>query len=335
MVFWSVKVFMSKRAAEQRYGASQSKARLGDKLRAYRAHHRGVARESLWRLLRTPVQSLLTWLVVAIALALPAVLYLALAQFQHLGEAWQAQPRASVFLHRGAREQAALQLRDRLAGRVEIEAVDYISPEQALREFEQYSGLGNVLDTLEENPLPGVLLVRPATNHSAPEQLESLKKSLRAEPLVEDVRLDMDWVRRLHQIMVIGQRLVVAMAVLLALGVLLVIGNTIRLAIESRRDEIVIVKLVGATNAFVRRPFLYTGFWYGFGGGLLAWLLLMAGVQWLSNPVARLAALYQSDIQLQGLSGGESLVLLLGSGALGLLGAVLAVGKHLHSIEPT
>lgn len=324
-----------RRMAEPRSGASQSKTRLGDKLRAYWAHHRSVARESLLRLLHTPLQSLLTWLVVAIALALPGVLYLALGQFQSLGQSWETQPRVSVFLDLRAREEAALQLREHLLQKVEIEAVDYISPEQALREFEQYSGLGSVLDTLEENPLPSVLLVHPAADYRSPEHLQQLQQSLNAEALVDDARLDMDWVRRLHQIMVMGQRLVAAMAVLLALGVLLVVGNTIRLAIESRREEIVVVKLVGATNAFVRRPFLYTGFWYGFGGGLLAWLLLAVGVQWLSGPVAQLAELYQSDVRLQGLSGWESVVILLGSGVLGLLGAALAVSKHLHTIEPT
>jgi cell division transport system permease protein len=335
MECWTVKTSPSRRRpAESRSGASQSKARIGDKLRAYWAHHRSVARESLVRLLRTPMQSLLTWLVVAIALALPAVLYLALGQFQTLSETWQTQPRISVFLHMEAREEAARKLRDELLGREEIAAVDYVSPDQALREFELFSGLGNVLETLDENPLPAVLVVHPSSAHSAPDQLEQLRRSLQAQTLVEDVRLDMDWVRRLHQIMIIGQRLVVAMAFLLALGVLLVVGNTIRLAIESRRDEIVVIKLVGATNAFVRRPFLYTGFWYGFGGGLLAWLLLTAGIQWLSGPVAGLAQLYQSGLRLQGLNWWESLVILFGAGSLGLLGAALAVSKHLHTIEP-
>jgi cell division transport system permease protein len=328
-----------RRAAEarsgSRSGASQSKTRLGDRLRAYGAHHRSVALESLQRLLRTPMQSLLTWLVVAIALALPAMLYLALAQFQNLSETWQTQPRMSVFLHLQAREEAALKLREELLGRSEIAAVDYVSPDQALQEFEQFSGLGSVLDTLDHNPLPAVLVVHPTPTYSAPDQLEQLRSSLQTLTLVDDVRLDMDWVRRMHQIMIIGQRLVAAMAILLALGVLLVIGNTIRLAIESRRDEIVIVKLVGATNAFVRRPFLYTGFWYGFGGGLLAWLLLTAGVYWLAGPVAGLAELYNSGLRLQGLNWWESLAILFGSGLLGLLGAALAVGKHLHGIEPT
>ncbi|MGQ9426911.1 permease-like cell division protein FtsX [Gilvimarinus sp. F26214L] len=323
-----------RRTAEPRSGASHSKTRIGDKLRAYWANHRSVARESLLRLLRTPVQSLLTWLVVAIALALPAVLYLALAQFQAVGENWQTQPRISVFLKMGARDEAAAQLRERWSAMSAIAAVDYISPDEAIREFQETSGLGRVLETLDQNPLPGVLVVHPAPNHSAPEQLEALQATLAEDLLVDDARLDMDWVRRLHQMMAIGQRMVAALGALLALGVLLVIGNTIGLAIESRRDEIVIVKLVGGTNSFVRRPFLYTGFWYGFGGGLFAWLLLLAGVQWLSEPIARLADLYQSNVRLQGLDARESLALLLGSGVLGLSGAALAVGKHLHTIEP-
>lgn len=330
-----MKVSLPRRRAAERSGASQSKTRVADKLRSWGSHHRAVAVESLLRLLRSPLQSLLTWLVVAIALALPAVLYLGLAQFQHVGQSWQTQPRISVFLHMRAREAAIQDFRDRLQADASIAAVDYIDPDRALLEFIQYSGLGEVLETLDENPLPPVLVVQPAAGHSSPEQLRQLEQRLGSEVLVDEVRLDMDWVRRLQQIMTIAQRVVLAMAGLLSLGVLLVIGNTIRLAIENRRDEIVIVKLVGATDAFVRRPFLYTGFWYGFGGGLLAWLLLAAGVQWLSGPVARLAELYQSDMRLQGLGGGESLVVLLGSGLLGLLGAALAVRKHLHTIEPT
>lgn len=321
-------------SAEARSGASQSRARLGDRFRAYRMHHRRVAGDSLRRLLRSPLQSTLTCLVVAIALALPAALYLALLQFQNLGASWQAQPHISVFLQPGTGDAQAQKLAEQLLGYVEVEAVDYISPEQALVEFQEYSGLGNVVETLDENPLPGVLVVRPTEFATDPAQLELLRDRLAQEALAEDVRLDMDWVRRLHQMMIIGERLVMAMAGVLSLGVLLVIGNTIGLAIESRRDEIVVVKLVGGTDAFVRRPFLYTGFWYGFGGGLLAWILLAAGVYWLSGPVSRLAELYQSAFRLQGLGLQESLLIIFGSGALGLTGAALAVSKHLHAIEP-
>lgn len=324
-----------KRSGEVRSGASHSRTRIADRLRAYRMHHRQVASESLRRLVRAPLQSFLTCLVVAIALALPAVLYLTLIQFQNLGASWQAQPHISVFLDLGTTDAEAHRLAERLISHPAIDRVGYVSPEQALQEFQQYSGLGSVVETLDTNPLPGVLVVHPTGAVTEPAQLESLRDHLAQEALADEVRLDMDWVRRLHQMMIIGERLVIAMAALLSLGVLLVIGNTIGLAIESRRDEIIVVKLVGGTNAFVRRPFLYTGFWYGFGGGLLAWLLLACGVYWLSGPVSRLADLYQSSLRLQGLGLAESLLILIGSGILGLLGAALAVSKHLHSIEPS
>ncbi|GAB1265589.1 permease-like cell division protein FtsX [Aurantivibrio infirmus] len=323
------------RSADYRVGASQRKTRIKDKLRAYWLHHRIVAIDSLMRLLKSPLQSLLTWLVVAIALALPAILYLGLAQFQQLGEDWETKPQLSIYIKIRASEDAVVKLQNELQSKSEIENVEYISPKQALLEFEEYSGLGNVLQTLDDNPLPAVLLIQPSGANSSPEQLESLKNELLTITIVDDVQIDMEWVRRLQQIMILGQRLVAALGLLLALGVLLVIGNTIGLAIESRRDEIVIVKLVGGTNAFVRRPFLYTGFWYGLGGGLIAWLLLFAGVNWLSGPIENLASLYQSEVELKGLNFVESLAILLGSGVLGLMGAALTVSKQLHTIEPT
>lgn len=321
--------------SDQRSGASQSKTGVGDKFKSYINHHKIVAVESLLRLLRSPLQSLLTWLVVAIAIALPAMLYLAIAELQTVGASWRFQPQLSVFLNARAKENAVLAMRDRLLTLPEIAAVDYVSPQQALQEFEQYSGLGAVLETLDDNPLPAVLVIHPQASHGSPAELQAIQSQLQQELIVDEVRLDMAWIQRLQQIMIIAERIVLALASFLALGVLLVIGNTIRLAIENRRDEIIIVKLVGGANSFVRRPFLYTGFWYGLGGGLLAWLLLLAGVAWLSSPAEQLADLYQSDAHLRGLGWGETLIILFGSALLGLLGAALAVSRHLHNIEPS
>jgi len=315
-------------------GASQSQVRSAHRFNAYLQHHQITAVESLVRLLKTPVQSLLTWLVVAIALALPTMLYVALDNMQGLGQGWQSSSQMSVFIHQRAREAVIISLQDKLRLNPQISAVEYISPQRALEEFQAYSGFGQVVESLEENPMPAVLLVQPVSEALQSGQLEALRQAIAAEPIVDDVRIDMAWVQRLQQLMMLGQRLVMALALLLALGVLLVIGNTIRLAIESRRDEIVIVKLVGGTDAFVRRPFLYTGFWYGAGGGLLAILLLVLGISWLAGPVARLADMYQSDFRLQGLDSLSSLMLILGAGLLGLSGAWVAVGRHLGQIEP-
>lgn len=314
-------------------GASQSEAKIGDRLTAYLLHHQLTAVEALVRLLKTPLQSLLTWLVVAIALALPTMLYIGLANVQNAGKGWQSNSQISVFIHKRAKPAAVEKLSERLLSKPHVASLETVSPEQALAEFQTYSGFGQVLETLDENPLPLVLLVQPSVDTDT-QRLAQLREQILAEPVVDDVRIDMAWVQRLHELMNLGQRLVMALGGLLALGVLLVIGNTVRLAIENRRDEIVIVKLVGGTDAFVRRPFLYTGFWYGVGGGLLALLIVGLGVFWLSGPVARLATLYQSSFVLEGIDSLACVQLVLGAGALGLGGAWLAVGRHLSDIEP-
>ncbi|MDQ2076669.1 permease-like cell division protein FtsX [Marinimicrobium sp. ABcell2] len=315
-------------------GASQSRAKVSDRLDSWVGHHSTTAAESLARLLRTPLQSLLTWLVVAVAVALPAALYVALSNVQNLGYSWQESSQLSVFVQRDARPDAISALQTRILERPDVLSVEHIPPDAALEEFKRYSGLGRVVEGLERNPLPDVLLVFPAEAGITPEGLEALQQELESEALIAEARVDMAWVTRLQQLMRLGQRLVLALAGLLALGVLLAIGNTIRLAIENRRDEILVVKLVGGTDAFVRRPFLYTGLWYGMGGGLLALLLVGLGLWWLSGPVAHLADLYQSQFRLQGLGWTHSVQLVLLSGLLGLLGSWLAVARHLSAIEP-
>lgn len=324
----------SRKVAAAPQGASRSKTRVSDRLDSWAGHHSTTAVESLARLLRTPLQSLLTWLVVAVAVALPAALYVALSNVQHLGYSWQESSQVSVFVQRDARPDAVSALQARLLARPDVATVEHVAPDAALEEFKRYSGLGRVIDGLERNPLPDVLLVMPAANGLSAEGLQTLQGELEQETLVAEARVDMAWVSRLQQLMHLGQRLVLALAGLLAVGVLLAIGNTIRLAIENRRDEILVVKLVGGTDAFVRRPFLYTGLWYGMGGGLLALVLMALGLWWLSGPVAYLADLYQSDFRLQGLGWTRSLQLVLLSGLLGWLGAWLAVARHLSAIEP-
>jgi cell division transport system permease protein len=194
--------------------------------------------------------------------------------------------------------------------------------------------LGEVVDSLEKNPLPGTLLVTPRLQNGSDAAITSLEQSLIADPAVADVRLDMQWVKRLQQLMMLGKKMVFGLGGLLALGVLLVIGNTIRLAIENRRDEILVVKLVGGTDAYVARPFLYTGLWYGIGGGLLALVVLGIGFFWMSSTVDQLAALYQSNFRLQGLGMFGSMQLVLLAGLTGFLGAWIAVVRHLIQIQP-
>lgn len=315
-------------------GAVQAKTSLGDKTRSYWAHHRLSFFSSCARLLDTPVQTLMTSMVVAIALALPATLFIALNNVQQLGDSWDANPKISAYLNPRAKEQAIEDFIRELKQFNEVNDVEYLSAEQALLDFQARSGFGETLSELEENPLPPTLIISPTVAASDPDTLKILGDRLLKEALIDDVSLDMEWVRRLREIMILGKKIVVALAGLLGLGVLLAIGNTIRLAIENRKEEIIVTKLVGGTDGYVRRPFMYTGAWYGFFGGVLACVIVALGYLSINQSVRRLADLYHSNFQLESLGLHGNLVLLAVATLLGLLGAWLAVSRHLSGIEP-
>lgn len=315
-------------------GAVQAKTSLSDKTRSYWAHHRTSFFSSGARLLGTPVQTLMTSLVVAIALALPATLYIALNNVQQLGDSWDANPKISAYLNPRIKDKAIEEFIGKLKQYNEINDVEYLSAEQALIDFQARSGFGETLSELEENPLPPTLIISPTLAASDPNILKQLGDRLLKETLIDDVSLDMEWVRRLREIMILGKKIVIALATLLGLGVLLAIGNTIRLAIENRKEEIVVTKLVGGTDGFVRRPFMYSGAWYGFFGGVLACVIVALGYFSINQSVQRLADLYQSGFHLQALGFQGNLVLLASATLLGLLGSWLAVSRHLSQIEP-
>jgi cell division transport system permease protein len=290
---------------------------------------------SLGVLWRTPFATFMTAAVIGIALALPAGLHVLLQNVQKLSTGWEGTAQMSLFLKQDVSEKRILSLAKKLRKWDGVAEVRYISRKQALEEFKKLSGFGGALDSLNENPLPAVLMVRPTTEAAEPGQMELLLSKVKELKPVDLAQLDMEWVRRLSGIIELGKRGVLLLGSLLSLAILLVIGNTIRLTILSRRDEIVVTKLIGATNAFIRRPFLYTGFWYGLMGAILAWVLVGILLGLLSDPVSRLSFLYNSQFSLGGLDL-ETTSILLGSGiSLGLLGSWLAVGKHLQAIEPS
>lgn len=315
-------------------GASQSKTTISDRWHAWLGHNRLIAIDSLQRLLRAPGASLMTWLVIGIALALPSGLYVMLGNLQAVSHGWDGAAQISLFLHQNVSESEGRKLIKTLSIRPQIHSVEYISRQQALEEFQDLSGFGEVLDNLDENPLPALIIVRPQDGDASAKMTEQLLKELQGLAEVELAQLDLEWVKRLYSMMKLGERLTTALALLLSLGVLLIIGNTIRLSIENRRDEILVIKLVGGTDVFVRRPFLYTGFWYGLGGAVIAWLIIVFGLFWLRGPVADLAGLYQSQFSLLGLGLIDTIGLWLTGAMLGLLGAWLAVSRHLGAIEP-
>lgn len=288
---------------------------------------------TLAQLRRRPFGTLLTAFVIGITLALPAGLHTLLRNLDSLGGPAEASLRASLFLKDGVDAEAGQQLASKLARRAGVSDARYISREQALAEFRARSGFGEALDILKDNPLPAVIVVTPDRRQPAA-AADALMKELAGLPEVETAKLDRQWLQRLYAILALIQRGVLLVAGLLALAVLVVIGNTVRLDIASRREEIVVLKLIGAPNAFIRRPFLYTGLWYGLGGALLACLLVLVAGLALAGPARELAGLYGDSLDLHGLSGEAVLWVFLAGGLLGWSGAFWTVSRHLDDIEP-
>lgn len=315
-----------------RTGARIARSGWQHRFHAWRLHHRDSALDALRRMRVTPAATAMTVLVIAIALALPAGITVLLENARAATQGWDGNAHLSVFLKLdtdAARQQA---LAGRWSERADVERVEVVTREQALAEFRALSGFGDVIDALPDNPLPPLLIVYPGD--TSPEALERLQQQLGEAPEVDLVQLDVLWVKRLHAMLEVAGRIVAALTLALALAVVLVVVNTIRLAIESRREEIVVVKIVGGTDGFVRRPFLYTGFWYGLAGGLVAVVLVQVALLWIGSPVAQLTSLYESEYSLIGMGFANALVLPLFAGLLGLMGAWLAVSRHLQDVDP-
>jgi cell division transport system permease protein len=303
-------------------------------LSSYSTRHAQAFLGSLGRLARNPLATVLTLLVVAVALALPMSLKLFVTNARVATGDFKNAVDLSVYLKTDTPLTKAEQLASNARSRNGVSDVTLIPADKALEEFRTYSGFGAALEVLEQNPLPHVLHVHPSPDASSAAALETLKQYFAAWPEVELVQIDSDWVMRFNAILDVLRKVLAIVAVLLGLGVLAVVGNTIRLEILNRRAEIEVTKLVGGSNGFVRRPFLYTGTLYGLGGALLAWGAIGIMVLVLSTPVATLAQLYGSHYVLTG-PGLEDTAALLGGGAvLGWLGAWISANRHLRSIEP-
>ncbi len=304
------------------------------RLQAYGINHLHVFFSSLGRIWRAPFASLLTASVIGISLALPTGFYTLLQNLQQLSGGWDGAARISLYLKANVELNQAEHLARKLRDIPNIEDVKLIGKQAALAEFKLLSGFGDALDALDENPLPSVLVVTPVIDAEHPQAVEKLVETLASKPGVELAQLDLQWVKRLYSIMNLVQRGLLLIAGLLAIAVVLVIGNTIRLDIQSRQSEIKVNKLIGATNAFIRRPFLYTGFWYGLFGGITACLLVVIALGILQSPVQRLAGLYDSTFALLNLGWLNSLIVISGATMLGFLGSWLAVSQHIRKIEP-
>lgn len=308
---------------------------LRQRLGAWLQEHPRTALGSLGRLWRSPGASAMTVAVIAIALALPGSLWILLKNAERVGGGLEAGTRISVYLEPGLESAAMDRAADRIAARDDARVVERISADEALEEFRRLAGFERALEELETNPLPAVVVVE-STAQSDPSAAALGELATRLESIegVDRARVDLAWVERLYALLDLIERAVVLLGGLLAVGVLLIVGNTIRLDILNRRSEIEVTKLIGGSDAFIRRPFLYGGAWYGLLGAALACLLLAAAGLLLAGPTAELAAAYGSPFRLHGLSLAEAGLVLIGGTVLGLAGAWLAVRRHLRAIEP-
>lgn len=289
---------------------------------------------ALGRLMRRPIGTLLTIFVIALALALPTGLWLLIKNARIATGGLSETVELAVYLRTDVSLATARDLAARARQRDEVESVILVSADEALKEFRQFSGFGEAIDALGENPLPHLLRVRPALDQADPVRVAALQRDLSVWPEVDAIRYDSEWLRRLEALYAVLEALFGALGVVFGLGVLAVIGNAVRLEITSRRAEIEVTKLVGGSDAFIRRPFLYSGLFYGLLGGVLAILLLSLLGFVLQGPVAALSAEYGSRYDLAGLHPEELGVLLGASALLGLLGAWIGTARQLKTIDP-
>jgi cell division transport system permease protein len=310
-------------------------SRFRGNVQAYFARHAQTLVGSLGRIVHHPFATLMTISVVAVALALPLFLNLLLANVRTATGNWNDAFDLSVYMSKKAGAARTASVAKQLRQRSDVAAVRVITADQALQEFRDDSGFGKALDALSENPLPDTLVVTPTLAASTPAGTAALKGTIASLADVQTVQLDTEWVKRLRAMLDILRRVVLLTGGLLGAGVVLIVGNTIRLDILNRRTEIEVMKLVGASDGFARRPFLYSGIWYGLGGGLMALILVAVAVAVLARPVESLAKLYGSQFHLQGLGFGAGALLLVLAASLAWLGSWLAATRHIRGIAPT
>lgn len=301
---------------------------------AWRQHHRSVAIESLTRLAKHPLSNFVTMLVLSIAITLPSTLNLVVRNFSHFLGPESNTLQMSLYLSAKVSPSQVNQLTHLLKGWPEVNQAVYISPSQAKQSFEQREGFAGLIDSLPTNPLPGLIALSLKSSSLSADQANLLKRRAFELDGVDHVRIDMDWFQKISAIVVLLNQLASGLAILLASGVMLVVGNTIKLAIDNRRDEIIVIKLIGATNAFIRRPFLYLGLWLGLGAAVLAIVLSKVSEYALTYSMQSVIEAYDTEITLLPFGINDGLILLAFGGILGLSGAWLAANHHIRSLEP-
>jgi cell division transport system permease protein len=320
-----------------RHDTRQTKTAGGnfaDKLNAYRDLHAHALFSSLGRLVGSPFTSIMTIAVLAIAISLASGFYILVVNLQQLTGNLETSNQISLFLRDDVSDAHANKLANSIRQNASVQDVKLITRAQGLAEFQTFSGFGAAINTLEKNPLPIVLQVLPKNTLEDEKGLEALLKSFQQTPEIDIAQMDLQWVKRLQSIMAVARLFATLLNVMLGCAVLFIIGNTIRLELHNRRNEVVIAKLVGATNAFIRRPFLYTGFWIGFISGISAWFIVTALMLILRQSVDKLSGLYEGGFHMLFLNFTETLALIGISSALGVLGSWAVLIYQLQYTKP-
>jgi cell division transport system permease protein len=300
-------------------------------MKSWLIHHLHVMQFTLRRLRTSPISSLLNVLVIGVALSLPTGGYVLLQNVQNLSDKLVGTPQISVFLSMSVSQDEVSRYTKQLQQHNEISLVEFVPREQALLQLQSSTGLADVTGGLAQNPLPHAFIVYPKSNDI--QALESLRDELKTWAKFEHVQLDSAWARKLEAILKFGRLAVLILAVLLSFALVAITFNTIRLQILTQREEIEVSKLIGASNRFIRRPFLYFGLAQGLLGGAAAWVIITVSMALLNINLTDLTQLYASNFSLHHLSAGDSLTLLVFSGYLGWLGALLSVSQHLWQME--
>jgi len=308
---------------------------------SYFTRHLQVLFATLGDMRRTPLASFNTLVIISIMILLPSLLYVFVKSAQSLSGNWQGRPQISIFLQKDLSPNVAKLIFDEIRLNPAIELAELISPEQALQEFKLLSDLNKhsitidaQLQLLGENPLPASIVVMPSIGFSRSDKLLDLKNELSNFEGVDTIRLDLDWIDRFNAILNVSGRIAILVSALLAIALIFIIGNTIKLLIMNRRHEIEITKLVGGTDTFVRRPFLYNGSLFGFFGSLIALGLLLLAAKLVNPAMTQLADSYQTSNLIYTLNTTEiAIIIAIGTG-LGWLAARWSVAQHLRHIQP-
>ena len=316
-------------------GAQRTKIGAFQLLSMFFIDHLRQSMNSLGTLWRSPFATLMTIGVLGFSITLPSTLYILVKNTEQISEHWQEAAEISLFLRSDVNQANINQLINRVSLWPEVDSIQYIPKEQALDEFQRLSGLNEALNYLDQNPLPDLLIVSPSQKHASPTAANLLLNKLRQEREVEVAKLDIEWLERLHVLLSIASNLVMLLAILLFFAVVLIIGNTIRLDIFNKSAEIQVMKLVGATDGFIQRPFLYTGFWFGLCGGVMAWITVSLIMLWVEAKLQSFALLYQTNIQITGMNVDVFLTIIGLSILLGLAGSAISVHRHIKDIEPS